>query len=148
MNPEEAIVQAGKLLHPVLLDPTVQDATRALIHDSLNLLTKAVMSLPQEGNMERKFKDTLTGAVAYFGADADKAVSRFVAKLIEDGDAEWVLDPQVQGCYALIALPDTNKAHILVYGPSHFTMEGEGPTFDWEMSDEFSGMLSSYGAKR
>lgn len=83
----------------------------------------------------------LGAAVGAVQDDADEQITAFMRKLVTEGRARWEYDQEVPGCYGLI-VPGTNKALALAYGPDHLSMLGSSMEFDWEISDEFCGMMS------
>jgi hypothetical protein len=52
MTTEEKIVAVGKVLHPILLDPTVSDEAKRKVHDALNDLTGAIVALDRAATCE------------------------------------------------------------------------------------------------
>lgn len=76
---------------------------------------------------------TTEDAIAAFADMADDRIVADAAKMVENGLARWVPDPQVQGTFGLILNGDPNRAVVLIYSDDLPWMRRN--EWDFEMDD-------------
>lgn len=80
-----------------------------------------------------RYRPTVADAIAVFEHDADEALVAKARQLVATGDAEWILDPEVEGTFGLVK-PGTRRALVVVYAPQPDVIGRE--RWDFEVGEE------------